>query len=280
MFDLLQLESIQNAIIALFILGIIFPLVGVHLVVRRLSMMSESLAHITLPGVALGLILQRLWWWELSPVYICMLVSTVAALLLERLRRLYRGYEELAVPILLSGGVALGVVMISGVRGLNIDIFKYLFGSIMGVSQNDLWLLFIIGILVIGFLFVFYKELFSISFDEEHAFLSGIPCRMLNIAFMIVVALIISATINVVGILLVSAILTIPVATSMRFAHSFSKTLIWSVIFSELGVLGGFLVACHFNSAPSGTIVLCMIFIFLIVVFGQKLLAGQGIRKK
>ncbi|MEN9406119.1 MAG: hypothetical protein RLZ12_403 [Bacillota bacterium] len=281
MTEVLLFGPVQRALLAGMIVGIVAPLLGVHLVVRRMSMMSEGLAHVTLPGIAIGLIVQKLLFPSFNPVYCGMLFALLAAFLLERLRHLYKHYQEIAIPLLLSGGIALGIVLISKVKNLNtIDIVSYLFGSIMGVSRSDLWLAIIAGLAVLFFFAAFYKELFAISFDEEYAVLSGVRCRLINLLFMTVVALVLASAISTVGILLVSALMTIPVATSLLHSKSFAQALYQAVIYAELAILGGFTAAYYFDLALGGTIVLSSTLLLLLVYLVKKFMLSFSTRAR
>ncbi|TCW39397.1 metal ABC transporter permease [Laceyella sacchari] len=269
MFDLLiQYEWMRNALYAGVIIGFISPLVGVYLVVRRLSLIADALAHVTLSGVAAGLLLQKeiAWFQGVNPLYTGMFFSLAGSMFVEKVRSLYRSYQELAIPILLSGGIGLGVVLISAADGFNVDIAGYLFGSILAVDEGELTLIAGIGVLVVLFFLFFYKEMFALSFDEEHAVLTGISRKIINLLFMLVVALVIAASIRVVGILLVSALMTIPVAASLQFTNSFRQTLIWSVVFSQLAVFSGLFAAYYLDWASGGTIVLVSVAILLLIL--------------
>ncbi|MBA4544207.1 MULTISPECIES: metal ABC transporter permease [Thermoactinomyces] len=269
---LFQFEWMRNALLAGVMIGLISPLVGVYLVVRRMSLIADALSHVTLSGVAAGLLLQKDFAWAgwLNPIYLGMVFSVIGSVFVEQLRRLYRTFQEIAIPIILSGGVGLGVVLISAANGFNVDIAGYLFGSILAVGRQELLLMAVVSGIVLLFLLIFYKELFALSFDEEHAFLTGIPRRLLNFLFIVVVALVIAASIRVVGILLVSALMTIPVAASLQFTNSFRQTCIWSVIFAQIAVLCGLFAAYYLNWASGGTIVLVSIVIFLLILLIKK----------
>lgn len=263
-----QYEFLRNAFWAGIIIGFVSPVVGVFLVVRRLSLMADALSHIALSGVAAGLLLKDSVpaFAFLSPVYAGMAFSVAGSLFVERLRKLYKSFEELAIPITLSGGVALGVVLISIAGGFNSDLLGYLFGSVLSVTTLDLVTIGSIGIIVIMVAFIFYKELFYLSFDEESAVLAGLPRKRLNLLFMILVALVIAAAMRIVGILLVSAMMTLPVAASLQVARSFKQTVLYAVCFAELAVLGGLTLAYYFDWASGGTIVLFAIAIVLVIL--------------
>ncbi|WP_309864943.1 metal ABC transporter permease [Desmospora profundinema] len=270
---ILQYEFMQRAVIAGVIIGLISPMVGVFLVVRRLSLIADALAHVTLSGVAAGLLLQKSFpaLQSVNPLYFGMGFSLTASVFVEQLRRLYRSYQELAIPIILSGGIGLGVVLISAGDGFNVDVAGYLFGSILAVGSSELHAIFGVGILVLIMIALFYKELFALSFDEESAVLTGIPRRWINLLFSLVVAMVITASIRVVGILLVSGLITLPVAASLQIANSFKQALFFSVLFGQIAVFCGLAAAFYLDWASGGTIILVSVAILLLVVAVKRL---------
>lgn len=178
----------------------------------------------------------------------------------------------MAIPIILSAGVGLSVIFISLADGFNNDLYNYLFGSVSAVSRNDLYGILIISIIVVSTLVVFYKELFMLSFDEEHAKVSGIHSQGIHFLFIILTALVIAASIRIVGVLLVSALMTLPVAASIRLAKGFKQTIIYSIIFGEISVIGGLISGYYLEIPPGGTIVMISILILLLTISGKKLL--------
>jgi len=270
MLEMLQFDFMQRALLAGIIIGIISPTIGVFVVLRRLSLIGDTLSHVTLAGVAAGILL------GIYPVLSGMIFAVLAALGIEKLRKLYRSYEELAIPIMLSAGIGLAVVLISLANGFNVDLFSYLFGSVMAVSKEDLWTILIVGILIILLVYLFFKELFYLSFDEESARLSGIPHRFVNTLFIVLVALTISLSMRIVGILLVSSLMTIPVAASLQIANSFKKVYVYGIVFSLLSVIFGIGLSYLFDLATGGTIVLTSIAILLLVILGKRVIAGKN----
>ncbi len=268
---LLQYEFLQNAFLTGIIIGIIAPLIGVFVVVRRLSLLADALSHVTLAGIAASLLLEKrfLSGVTLNPVYMGMFFSVTGSLFIEKLRTVYKHYEELAIPIIMSGGVGLSVLFISLADGFNTDLFSYLFGSVSAVSRQDLWTIVIISIFVIAFVILLYKELFIISFDEEHAKASGLPVKGLHLIFIIMVALVIASSMRIVGVLLVSSLMTLPVAAAIRLANGFKQTILYSIIFGETSVLGGLIISYYLDLAPGGTIVIISV-LFLILSISVK----------
>jgi zinc transport system permease protein len=268
-------DFMQNAVIAGMIVGLISPLVGVYLVMKRLSLIADALSHVSLSGVAAGLLLKSkvLWLQGINPLYIGMLFSIVGSLFVERLRRLYHRMQELTIPIMMSGGIALGVVLISSAEGFNVDVAGYLFGNILAVSDQELLMTLGVGLLVVGFIFLFHRPLFATSYDEEHAALAGVPRYWLNFGFFVIVALVIAVAIRVVGILLISALMTLPVAISLQLAQSFRQLLLYAILFAQLAVWVGLVSAYYLEWASGGAIVLVMLAMLLCIVI------GKGLRK-
>lgn len=269
---LFQYEFLQNAFITGVIIGAIAPLLGVFVVVRRQSLIADALSHVTLAGIAFSVFLEKKFFTQLggiNPLYMGMTFSIIGSLFIERLRGVYKHYQDLAIPIILSGGIGLTVIFISLADGFNTDLFSYLFGSVSAVSRADLWIIIAVSAIVVGTVIVLYKELFLLSFDEDHAKASGIPAKYIHFIFIILVALVISASMRIVGILLVSSLMTLPVAASMRFANGFKQMIIFSIIFGEISVIGGLFLSFYLDLAPGGTIVMIAIAI-LIATIGYK----------
>lgn len=279
--DFFQYAFLQHALVAGLIIGLISPLVGIFLVVRRLSLIAEALSHITLSGVAAGLLLQKKFalFAGISPLYSGMSFAVLGSMFVERIRQFYRSYQELAIPILLSGGIAVGVVLISMGNGFGVDIAGLLFGNILAINQEDLWMIGIVAVIVLLFILLFYKELFALAFDEEHAALTGISGRWIHFFFMVMVALVISVAIRVVGILLVSALMTLPVATSMQLSFSFRKTALFSILFAEFSIVVGLVLAYWFDIASGGSIVLVSVAILLLVIFVRRIFSMLQYKK-
>ena len=270
---LLKYEFLQNAFLSGMIIGMIAPLLGVFIVVRRLSLIADALSHVTLAGIAGSLYLSQSFVGlaTLNPIYLGIVASVSGSMLIERLRRLYKHYEELAIPIIMSGGLGVSAILISLASGFNTDLMSYLFGSVSAVSRQDLYIVLAVAIIVFIFLFAFFKELFVLSFDEEYAKASGLPAKWVHFLFMIVVALVIAASMRIVGILLVSSLITLPVAAAMRMAKGFKEAIMYSIVFGELAVVIGLVSAFYLDLAPGGTIVVTSIIILLIVIIAKKL---------
>lgn len=276
--SLLQYEFLQNAFFTGIMIGLIAPLIGVFIVVRRLSLIADALSHITLAGIAASMLLEKKIssFQGLNPMYMGMLFSVFGSLFIEKLRKVYKHYEELAIPIILSGGVGLSVVFISLANGFNTDLFSFLFGSVTAVSRSDVWTILSVTIVVVLAIYLFFKELFVLSFDEEHAAVSGVNAKSIHFLFIIMVALVIAASMRIVGVLLVSALMTLPVAASIRIARGFKQTLFFSILFGELAVVGGLVAAYYLDIAPGGTIVIFSILILIAAIYWKKMKLSFG----
>lgn len=259
---ILNYDFMKYSFISGLIVGLIAPLLGTFIVVRRLSLIADALSHVALGGIAFGVYLTSVFNVIINPVISGIVFSVIGALGIEKLRGLYKHYSEIAIPIIMSLGIALSVLFLSLANGFNQDLFGYLFGSISAVSFNDLILIIIIGAIVVLFVFFLYKEMFFISFDEEYAGVMKLS-KYIHIIFIVLVALVISASMRIVGILLVSAMMTLPVASAMRITSSFKQLMIFSIIFGEISVIAGLFLGFHLNISPGGTIVLVSIAILL-----------------
>jgi len=273
MLAMFQYEFLQNAFISGLIIGVIAPLLGVFIVVRKLSLIADALSHVTLTGIAASLLLSKEFpamFANLNPLYLGMGFSVGGSLFIERLRSVYKHYQELAIPIILSGGVGLGAIFISMANGFNVDLFSYLFGSVSAVGRTDLWVITIISVIVVFTVIFLYKELFLLSFDEEHAKTSGISAKTIHFIFIVLVALVIAISMRIVGVLLVSALMTLPVAAALKVAKSFKQTIFVSILFGEIAVIGGLFSAYYLNLAPGGTIVVLAILVLLATILFKK----------
>lgn len=272
-------EFLQNAFLAGIIIGFIAPLLGLFIVVRRLALIADALSHVALAGIAGSLFLsqQVLFFSALNPVYFGIGTAVGGSLLIEKLRGVYKHYEELAIPVILSGGIGLGAIFISLSQGFSADLIGYLFGSVSAVSRQDLLVVVVIALVVIAFIYLFYKELFVLSFDAEYSKVSGVNSRFIQLSFMVVTALVIGASMRIVGILLVSSLMTVPVAAAMQIAKSFRGAMIYSIILGELAVIIGLISAFYLDIAPGGTIVMTSILLLLLVMGWKKVRGEQSI---
>lgn len=206
--DIFQYSFIVRGLEAGIIVAIIAPLIGIFLVIRRYSLIADTLSHVSLAGIAVGLLL------GINPVLTALGATIVASLGIERLRTSKRVYGESALALFLSGSLALAIVLLSLNHGLNANLFSYLFGSIVTVTGTDVIIIFVLAIVVIVTLLLFYKELIYVSFDEDAAKVSGVPVKLINTILIFLAAITVSLAIPIVGVLLIAALMVIPVVSA------------------------------------------------------------------
>ncbi len=255
--NIFQYSFIIRGLEAGIIVAIIAPLIGIFLVLRRYSLIADTLAHVSLAGIAIGLLL------GINPVLTALVTAVVASLGIERLRTSKRVYGESALALFLSGSLALAVVILSIGHGFNANLFNYLFGSIVTVTSNDVLIISILAIVVVLILGIFYKQLVYITFDEEAAQVSGISTRLINTILIVLAALTVALAIPIVGVLLIAALIVIPVITALQLKKSFAETIAYAEIISIFSVVSGIFASFYFNLSTGGTIVLIMLAIFV-----------------
>jgi len=254
------------------LIGFIAPLIGAFIVVRRLSLIADALSHVTLGGISFGMFILTIIpvLSLINPMWFGILFAVIGALLIEKLRTSFSNYQEIAIPIIMSAGIALSAIFISLADGFNQEIVGLLFGSISAVNISDLLTIIVIAILVVLFIILFYKELFILSFDEEYSQVIGIP-KWIQFLFIIIVAMVISASMRVVGILLVSALISLPIAISMRITKGFKQLILVSVVLGELSIILGLVIAFYMNISPGGVIVVLLVIMLVVTMAYQKI---------
>ena len=268
---LLNFDFMRYSLLSGILIGFIAPLIGAFIVVRRLSLIADALSHVTLGGISFGMFILTLSpaLAIINPMWFGILSAIVGALLIEKLRTSYSNYQEIAIPIIMSAGIALSAIFISLADGFNQEIVGLLFGSISAVSLSDLLTVVVISIVVVLFITLFYKELFILSFDEEYSRVINIP-KWIQFLFIVIVAMVISASMRVVGILLVSALITLPIAIAMRITKGFKQLIILSVIIGEFSVIMGLVLAFYMNISPGGVIVVLLVLLLGLTMLFQK----------
>ncbi len=256
MFEIFQYDFMINAMIAGIVIAILASVSGSFMVLRRYSLMTETLAHSALVGVAVGIFAG--W----SPLWMAVIVALLSAWSIESLRHFYHLYSDAVLAIFLSGSLALAVIIVSLAGAFNSSLFSYLFGSILAVTPNDVILISVFGSIAMVLLLFFYKELYFIAFDEEVAQVSGIKVTLLNFMLVSIVAIIIALSIRLVGTLLIGALMVIPTVAAQRFRQGFLKTIVLAVVFALLSVIIGMVVSYHLSLPSGATIVLFVLLIF------------------
>jgi len=268
--ELFQYNFILRGFAVGIVVGTIAPLLGIFLVLRRYSLIADTLSHVSLAGVAIGLLT------GISPILTAIGTSVVASVFIDRLRSSQKVYGESALALFLSGSLAIAVVLIGLAKGFTVDLFSYLFGSITTVKPGDVTGIVILGISVIAVLTAFYKELVFISFDEDQAKVSGIPTKTINTIFILLVGLTVAISMPVIGVLLVSALMIIPVVTALQLKRSFFQTVIISEAVSLFSIISGIISSYYLNLPTGGTIVLIALLLFCIMFIVPKASLGPS----
>jgi zinc transport system permease protein len=254
---LLGLDFMRKALVAAVLVGLTAPAIGTFLVQRRLALMGDGVGHVALTGVGLALLLGT------APLPTAVVLAVAGAVAIELLRERGGTTGDVALALLFYGGIAGGVLLTNISRtGTTFNLVAYLFGSVSTVSSGDLVVIAVLALVVLGVVAVFGRELFSVCYDEEVARASGLPVRVLNLLIAVTAALTVALAMRVVGLLLVSALMVVPVAAMQQVAKSFRATLLGSVLIGVAVSVGGLLIAYYADTAPGAAIVLTAIGVF------------------
>jgi zinc transport system permease protein len=232
------------------IVGVLAPAVGFFLVQRRMSLIGDGIGHMAFAGVAAGYLL------GISPVATALVASVAGAVAVEWLRARRRTAGDQALALIFYTGIAAGVVLISAAGALNVDLFAFLFGSILTVDRGDLVLVAALGGVGLATIALLYRALAAVVLDEEGARVAGVPIGRLNVLVAAVAALTVALSMRIVGILLIAALMVLPVVAATRVAWSMASTILLSTVFGLASVLGGLTIAYYADMPPGGTIVL------------------------
>lgn len=255
-FEILAYGFMQRALVSGIAIALMCSIVGLFLVLRKHSLFGDALAHSAFGGIAAGLFL------GIYPLWTAFIVAVSSALGLTKIRQRFQISGDATVAILLSSGLAMGVILISLSGGFTIDIFSFLFGSILLVSlQNTILIMALCGSILVIILLL-YRQLVYITFNEEQAKISAIPVEKLNYLFVVIAAITVVSSMQLVGILLTSSLIVIPNVTAILFSRGFKQTAILSLSFAVTSTVSGILTSYIFNVAPGGMIVLISIITF------------------
>jgi zinc transport system permease protein len=246
----------QRALISGIAIAILCSVIGLFLVLRRYSLFGDAIAHSSFGGIALGLMS------GIYPIWTAYGVSLVSALIITRIKNRFKISGDASVAVLLSSGIAAGLVIIGISGGFTIDIFSFLFGSILLVSVNDTVMILALTGIILIIVLLLYRQLLYSTFNEEQAQVSGIPVGKINYLIVFVAGVTVVTSIQLVGVLLISALFVIPNVTAIMYGKGFKQTAFLSIAFSIFSVVTGILISYAFDIAPAGTIVLLSIGIF------------------
>src|SRR5438445_10498116 len=255
--DILSYGFMQRALLTGIVVAITCSMIGLFLVLKRYSLFGDALSHTAFGGIALGFFL------NIYPIWTATVVCVATALGITKLRKSTKISGDAAIAVLFSAGLAMGVLLVSASHGFTIDLFSFLFGSILLTSMQDTLLILAISCGVIVTLIAIRKPLIHFTFDEEQAKVHGIPIEKLNYLFVALAAVTVIATMRLVGILLISALIVLPNITSIMMGKGFKKTIMISISISVIAVVVGITTSYYLNLAPAGTIVMLMVAMFV-----------------
>ena len=251
--NIFQYAFMQRAFVVAAIIAVIAPCIGVSIVLKRLSAIGDATSHSALAGIAFGLLL------GINPILGAVMFSIFAVIGIEVFRKSFGKYSEIATVVVMSAGIGLTAVLSGFITNGSTNINSFLFGSIVAITDFELYLTIGLGIAVIITSILLYKELFFVTFDEEAAKLAGVPVGGINLVLMLLTAVTVSVASRIVGALMISSLLVIPVA------KSYKQTIWWSIAFAEFFTVAGLFISYYLDLRPGGTIVLLGV-VFLIVI--------------
>lgn len=265
MLDIFQYDFMIRAFIAGLVIAVVAPIIGHFLVMKRFSLIADTLSHIALAGVAIGLLTGT------QPLITTVIVTVLAAFAIEKIRTAQNISGETVLAMFLPGGLALAVVLLSFSNGFNANLFSYLFGSITTVRSEEVLLIVGLGAVAVSVIVFGFKNFLFAAFDEESAQVSGVPVKTTNTVLLILTAVTVSLAMRIVGILLVGALMTIPVVTSMLIATSFKHSIYLSIVYAAMSVWLGLFAAFYVNIPAGGAIVLLALGLFLLTALVKKI---------
>ncbi|RPI92638.1 MAG: metal ABC transporter permease [Chloroflexi bacterium] len=267
----LQYEFIQRGMIAAVLVGIVCAVVGTYVVLRGMAFFGDALAHTILPGIALGYLIsggarETLFWWALG-------TAVIAALGIGAISKNSQLKEDTAIGVIFAGMFALGIALISTVRSYAVDLSHFLFGDVLSVSSQSLWLILIFGGVVLLVIFAFYKEFMTLSFDPILAVTLRLPVGTLNNLLLTLIAVTVAVSLQTVGVALMVAMLVTPAATAYLLTRRLSRMMVLAAVFASLaGIIGLYL--SYYLSIASGAAIVLTATLFFVIAFVWKRLKG------
>lgn len=261
--NFLQYSFIQKAFIAGTFISVVCATLGLFLVLKKMSLIGDGLSHVSFGGIALGLFL------GIYPFYIAIPFVMLSSILILKLSEKAKIYGDSAIGIISVLGISIGIILSSLSDGFNIDLFSYLFGNILSISNLEVILSIILSLIVLLVIYFFYWDLFSATFDEEYAKTTGIKTNFINILITLLTSIVVVLSVKMVGVMLVSALLILPAITSLQIAKSFKKAIIYASLISIVSVLIGIIFSFLFD-LPTGALIVIINVIFFIIIFIYK----------
>jgi zinc transport system permease protein len=261
--DFLTYGFMQRALITGIAAAVCCAMVGLYLVLKRYSLFGDALSHMAFGGIALGYFL------NVYPIWTATVVSVSAAMGITKLRKSTKISGDAAIAVMLSSGLGMGVILVSAAHGFTIDLFSFLFGSVLLTSISDTLSFLGISCGIIAILIIYRRPVLHFTFDEEQAKVNGIPVEKLNYLFIALAAITVIMTMRLVGILLISALIVLPNITSMMMGKGFKKTMAISISLSIAATVTGIILSYPLNLAPSGSIVMILVAMYVCTLLAK-----------
>lgn len=256
---MLELEFMKNALMAGFLVALLCPAVGIFIVLKRYSMIGDTLSHSTFAGVAIGLVLGY------NPLLTAFIYTSLCAIVIEFLRNYYKRYAEMVMSIILTFSLGIAIILVSSGKA-PANITSYLFGSILTVSKQDLYMILIVTVICFTIIGTLYNKLIYVTFDEEGASTVGIRVKLLNYVFTLMIGAAISVSIRVMGILVISSIIVVPVATALQFKRGFKSSFFISMAVGLIDIMSGLIISYYKDTAPGGTIAVVSVIVLILSI--------------
>ena len=269
---MLEYAFMHRAFLVGILIGVMAPIIGTFLVHRQLALIGDALAHTAFAGVAVGLFVNAVFDAGVSPYITAVVVAMIAALSIELISEVTDAYNDVSMAIVLSTGFALGAVLISlNAGGLAVGVNQYLFGNLSTVSRENAAILMVLFVVIVAVVAVTYKQLLYVTFDETAARVAGINVRWYNRVMAMLTAMVVVGAMQIMGVILVAAMLVVPVAAAAQLARGFKSALLASVVLAELAVLVGITLSYQYETTAGGTIVLVAVGVYVLAVLTGKL---------
>ena len=258
--EMFSYDFMRRAFAVIIVIAIIAPLIGMPIVMKRLSAIGDATSHSALAGITVGLIS------GVNPILGAVVFAVLAVLSIEGFRKAFSEFSEIATVVVMSAGIGLTAVLSGFVKSGSGNLNSFMFGSIVAVSDFELALTIGLSLVVIAVSLIFYREIFAITFDEEAAKIAGLPVKSVNFVLMLLTAVTVAIASRVVGALMISSLLVIPVAAAMMLGKSYKGTMVLSIVFAEIFSIAGLLLSYIFDLRPGGTIVLLGVAVLLVIM--------------
>jgi zinc transport system permease protein len=260
MSEFLTYPFIQRALIASVMVGILCPFIGNFVVLRKMSFFSDAIAHAAFAGIAAGLLLGIDM--SISSVAVAVLIALIIAFLSEKTALSH----DTVIGIAFSGAIAAGLLIIGMMKGYRADLFTFLFGDILAITGADLFLIFIVGVLTILILLIFFKPFLQITFNRDLARVEGINVRLFEYMLFIIIAVVVTISLKIIGIILVTSLLIVPAAAAKNIASSMKRLFMISCLFGVVSGIVGLVGSVYLDTASGPTIVMVSIVIFFLTM--------------